>query len=305
MNHYSRLSAGRGAEGLTQRKEDPEGPSSTPTPHPHPHPVLPVISKSPCRHCGSKWKENGCKSENHKWPSLLGEARAGTRTPARSSDGERDLVCVPTEKRGRETTKTEPRTNQAVRCSRYKRRGSWFFHEADLSRFWSFATEAVEQSLPERMERWWFPTQMLHSLGLLDPIRGHISHQPRRDALSLLTTFLYFSHRVIWPQLIFICCLMSPRRSFPPSAVVLRGRRLQKLPGWAKVLVFRFGKVVVRSGKLEYSRSGHRYVSLGKPLFHRRLCGAGGGVCRRSPPPDAFCIWRGSAGVEGMAVKSI
>lgn len=123
---------------------------------------------------------------------------------------ERDLVCVPTEKRGWETQ------NQAVRLSRYKRRGSWFFHEVDLSHIWSFATEAVEQSLPERMERWWFPTQMLHSLGLLDPIRGHISHQPRRDALSLLTTFLFFSHRVIWPQLIFICCLMSPRRSFPP-----------------------------------------------------------------------------------------
>lgn len=116
----------------------------------------------------------------------------------------------PPKKRGRETQ------NQAVRLSRYKRRGSWFFHEVDLSHIWSFATEAVEQSLPERMERWWFPTQMLRSSGLLDPIRGHISHQPRRDALSLLTTFLFFSHRVIWPQLIFICCLMSPRRSFPP-----------------------------------------------------------------------------------------
>lgn len=54
---------------------------------------------------------------------------------------------------------------------------------------------------------------------------------------------------------------MSPRRSYPPSAVVLNGRRLQKLPGWAKVLVF-------RSGKLEYSRSGHRYVSLGTTSSH-------------------------------------
>lgn len=89
--------------------------------------------------------------------------------------------------------------------------------------------------------------------------------------------------------------------------MVLNGRRLQKLPGWAKVLVFRFGK-------LEYSRSGHRYVSLGTASSHNASnldftgdCAEreAGGVYRRSPPPDAFYIWRGSAGVEGMAVKSI
>lgn len=65
-------------------------------PQHHLPPVLSMISKSSCRHCGSKWKENGSKSENHKSPALLGEARAGARTPAHSSDGEIWFVFPPT-----------------------------------------------------------------------------------------------------------------------------------------------------------------------------------------------------------------
>lgn len=36
-------------------------------------------------------------------------------------------------------------------------------------------------------------------LVFLDPVRGRGSHQPRWEALSLLTTFSYFSHHLVWP----------------------------------------------------------------------------------------------------------